>query len=181
MKLTTHLRLVPRWKNGWSCTFTPQYAFMTWCSGGAQGQLYLTLQFLSSWNNSRSRVLPKTMIVAHLVQHSTINSSGRPCALELLVYVYGSLDELLHPVFEASLLLLMTASMTSSSTVGTGNHYFIFPPYKKQSWLLDSTYSQSIWECFIWYTAEEMLEAVEGVTAPPPKLEAGDPLPYFYY
>jgi hypothetical protein len=22
---------VPRWKNGWSCTSIPQYAFMAWC------------------------------------------------------------------------------------------------------------------------------------------------------
>jgi len=32
VKLTAHLRLVPRSKNGWSCTSTPQYAFMAWCS-----------------------------------------------------------------------------------------------------------------------------------------------------
>jgi hypothetical protein len=31
VKLTTHLRLVPRSKNGWSCTSTPTYAFMAWC------------------------------------------------------------------------------------------------------------------------------------------------------
>jgi hypothetical protein len=30
--LTTHLRLVPRSKNAWSYTSTPQYAFMAWCS-----------------------------------------------------------------------------------------------------------------------------------------------------
>jgi hypothetical protein len=28
-------------KNAWSCTSTPQYAFMSWCSVEAQGQLYL--------------------------------------------------------------------------------------------------------------------------------------------
>jgi hypothetical protein len=27
-------RLVQRSKNGWSCTSTPQYAFMAWCSVG---------------------------------------------------------------------------------------------------------------------------------------------------
>jgi hypothetical protein len=32
VKLTTHLRLVPRSKDGWSCTFTLQYAFMALCS-----------------------------------------------------------------------------------------------------------------------------------------------------
>jgi len=31
MKLTTHLHLVPRSKNEWSYTSTPQYVFMAWC------------------------------------------------------------------------------------------------------------------------------------------------------
>jgi hypothetical protein len=31
VKLTTHLHLVPRWKNEWSYTSIPQYAFMAWC------------------------------------------------------------------------------------------------------------------------------------------------------
>jgi len=31
-------------KNAWSCTPTPQYAFMTWYSVKAQGQLYLYLK-----------------------------------------------------------------------------------------------------------------------------------------
>jgi hypothetical protein len=31
VKLTTHLHLVPRSKNAWSYTSTPQYAFMAWC------------------------------------------------------------------------------------------------------------------------------------------------------
>jgi len=39
--MTTHLHLVPRPKNEWSCTFTPQYAFMAWCLVKAEGQLYL--------------------------------------------------------------------------------------------------------------------------------------------
>jgi len=30
-------------KNAWSYTYTPQYAFMAWCSAEAQGQLYLYL------------------------------------------------------------------------------------------------------------------------------------------
>jgi hypothetical protein len=37
MKLTTHLHLVPRSKNEWSYTSTPQYAFMAWCLVKAQG------------------------------------------------------------------------------------------------------------------------------------------------
>jgi len=32
---------VPRSKNEWSHTSTPQYAFMAWCSIKAQGHLYL--------------------------------------------------------------------------------------------------------------------------------------------
>jgi hypothetical protein len=36
-----HLRLVPRSKNEWNYTSTPQYAFMAWCLAQAQGQLYL--------------------------------------------------------------------------------------------------------------------------------------------
>jgi hypothetical protein len=40
VKLTTHLYLVPRSNNAWSCTSTPLYAFKAWCSVKAQGQLY---------------------------------------------------------------------------------------------------------------------------------------------
>jgi hypothetical protein len=40
VKLTTPLHLVPRSKNEWSYTSTPQYASMAWCSVKAQGQLY---------------------------------------------------------------------------------------------------------------------------------------------
>jgi hypothetical protein len=43
VKLTTHLHLVPRSKNEWSYTSTPQYTFMAWCSVKVQGQLYLCL------------------------------------------------------------------------------------------------------------------------------------------
>jgi hypothetical protein len=32
-------------KNAWSYTSTPQYAFMAWCSVEAQGQLYLTFTY----------------------------------------------------------------------------------------------------------------------------------------
>jgi hypothetical protein len=39
VNLTTHLHLVPRSKNEWSYTSTPQYTFMAWCSVEAQGQL----------------------------------------------------------------------------------------------------------------------------------------------
>jgi hypothetical protein len=31
VKLTTHLHPVPRSKNAWRYTSTPQYAFMAWC------------------------------------------------------------------------------------------------------------------------------------------------------
>jgi hypothetical protein len=48
MKLTTHLHLVPRLKNEWSYTSTPQYAFMGWCSVKEQGRLHLTSYYLSS-------------------------------------------------------------------------------------------------------------------------------------
>jgi len=30
VKLTTHLHLVPRRKNAWSYTSTPEYVFMSW-------------------------------------------------------------------------------------------------------------------------------------------------------
>jgi hypothetical protein len=42
-KLTTHLHPVPRSKNVWRYTSTPQYAFIAWCSVTAQGQLYFPL------------------------------------------------------------------------------------------------------------------------------------------
>jgi hypothetical protein len=41
VKLITELHLVPRSKNEWSYTSTPQYAFMAWFSVKAQGQLYI--------------------------------------------------------------------------------------------------------------------------------------------
>jgi hypothetical protein len=37
---------VPRSKNAWSYTSTPQYAFMAWCSVKAQGRLYLYLYLM---------------------------------------------------------------------------------------------------------------------------------------
>jgi hypothetical protein len=40
VKLITHLRLMPRSKNAWSYTSTPQYDFMAWCLVKAQGQFY---------------------------------------------------------------------------------------------------------------------------------------------
>jgi hypothetical protein len=44
--------LVPRSKNEWSYTSTPQYAFMAWCTDKAQGQLYLTLPLPSTPRSS---------------------------------------------------------------------------------------------------------------------------------
>jgi len=41
VKWTTQLHLVPRSKNEWSYSSTPQYAFMAWYSDKAQEQLYL--------------------------------------------------------------------------------------------------------------------------------------------
>jgi len=41
VKLTTHLHLVPKSKNAWNYTSTPQYAFMAWYLVKAQEQLYL--------------------------------------------------------------------------------------------------------------------------------------------
>jgi hypothetical protein len=52
MKLTTHLRIVPRSKNAWSYTYAPPYAFMALCSVKAQGQLYLYR------NTTRLRIHP---------------------------------------------------------------------------------------------------------------------------
>jgi len=40
VKLTTHLHLVPRSKDKWSYTFTPQYAFMAWGSVKVPAYLY---------------------------------------------------------------------------------------------------------------------------------------------
>jgi hypothetical protein len=39
-------------KNEWSCTSTPQYAFMAWCSVKAQRQLYLYLIAASNVNST---------------------------------------------------------------------------------------------------------------------------------
>jgi hypothetical protein len=39
-------------KNAWSCTSTPQYVFMAWCSVKTQGKFYLYLM-RATWNVSR--------------------------------------------------------------------------------------------------------------------------------
>jgi diadenosine tetraphosphate (Ap4A) HIT family hydrolase len=44
VNLTTHLHLVPRSKNEWSYTSTPQYSFMAWCS------VKETFYFLKIWS-----------------------------------------------------------------------------------------------------------------------------------
>jgi hypothetical protein len=51
VKLTPHLHLTPRSKNGWSYTSTPQYAFIAWCSVKAQGRLYLYVTKLLAYLN----------------------------------------------------------------------------------------------------------------------------------
>jgi hypothetical protein len=51
VELTTHLHLVPRSKNEWCYTSTPQYALMAWCSVKAQGQLHV-LPFLAVPTNT---------------------------------------------------------------------------------------------------------------------------------
>jgi len=39
---TTHLHLVPRSKNEWNYTSTPQYALMAWCSVRNHRQLHFS-------------------------------------------------------------------------------------------------------------------------------------------
>jgi hypothetical protein len=48
VKLTTHLHLVPRWKNAWSYTSTPQYVFMAWCLVKHRDNFTFTLLLLVS-------------------------------------------------------------------------------------------------------------------------------------
>jgi hypothetical protein len=50
VKLTTHLRLLPRSKNGWSSIFTPQNAFMAWCSVRGSTGTTLLLQLFIWWH-----------------------------------------------------------------------------------------------------------------------------------
>jgi hypothetical protein len=59
----THLHLVPRSKNAWSCTSTPQCAFMAWCSvkKKAQGQLYL-LPFTFIYNGYVNLIVTEPQI-----------------------------------------------------------------------------------------------------------------------
>jgi hypothetical protein len=45
VKLTTHLHLVPRSKNEWSYTSTPQYTFMAWCSVKHRDNFTFTFTF----------------------------------------------------------------------------------------------------------------------------------------
>jgi hypothetical protein len=47
--MTTHLHLVPRSKNAWSYTFTPQYVFMAWYLVKHRDNFTFTLPYL--WIN----------------------------------------------------------------------------------------------------------------------------------
>jgi len=62
VKLTTHLRLVPGSKNGWSCTSTPPIRLNAQL-GGAQGQLYL-------YNHGQPPVMHATF--DHLTCHKAV-------------------------------------------------------------------------------------------------------------
>jgi hypothetical protein len=52
VKLTTHLQLVPRSKNAWSYTSTPQYVFMAWCSVKKSTGTTLSLPFVTYYTTS---------------------------------------------------------------------------------------------------------------------------------
>jgi len=47
VKLITHLCLVPRSKNAWSYTSTPQYVFIVWCSVRKARGTTLPLPFIA--------------------------------------------------------------------------------------------------------------------------------------
>jgi hypothetical protein len=53
VKMTIHLHLVPRSKNAWSYTSTPQYIFMTWCL--VKHREFFTFTFTSISTASISR------------------------------------------------------------------------------------------------------------------------------
>jgi hypothetical protein len=63
VKLTTHLHLVPRSKNEWSYTSTPQYVLMAWCSVEAQGQLHLYLYKVIEFNLELHINTTKTVLI----------------------------------------------------------------------------------------------------------------------
>jgi hypothetical protein len=69
MKLTTHLHLVPRSKNAWSHTSTPQYAFMAWFLVKIQGQIYLYLL------HKHSISFPLKMVGDTKLSSSNVNST----------------------------------------------------------------------------------------------------------
>jgi hypothetical protein len=55
MNPTTHLHLVPRLKNTWGYTSTPQYAFMAWCSVTVTGTT-LPLPFYRTYLETASSI-----------------------------------------------------------------------------------------------------------------------------
>jgi hypothetical protein len=48
VKLTTRLHLVPKSKNAWSYTSTPQYAFMEWCLVKHRDHFTFTLSMMNN-------------------------------------------------------------------------------------------------------------------------------------
>jgi len=47
VKMTNHLYLVPRSKNAWSYTSTPQYAFVAWCLAKHRDNFTFTLLYFT--------------------------------------------------------------------------------------------------------------------------------------
>jgi hypothetical protein len=84
VKLTTHLQLVPRSKNEWNYTPTPQYSSMAWCSVKAQGQLHLLhlLAYFIRYINSRQVFVSKYTELKTLVLLFTQSLLDRPVDLE---------------------------------------------------------------------------------------------------
>jgi hypothetical protein len=70
-------------KNVWSCTSTPQYAFMAWCSVKAQWQLYFYLYLFDTKHpcqrcrhiTNNERILGLTIILTELALLITIISN----------------------------------------------------------------------------------------------------------
>jgi hypothetical protein len=78
VKLTTHLHLMLRSKNAWSCISTPQYAFMVWCSVKKKQRdnftfylyLYLGIRKLLSNNSYRTTYCNYIIILYNCHLHS---------------------------------------------------------------------------------------------------------------
>jgi hypothetical protein len=89
VKLTTHLHLVPRSKNEWSYTSTPQFAFMAWClvNHSDSFAFLLCLIYLHSGLFQVCIVKARTVMLFQLINLSTYRTELQICIVNVIATV----------------------------------------------------------------------------------------------